>query len=188
MKQTFDRNAWSRGLLVLALSASLAACSSNESTENATSGQSAAPTVMAEPASTPRSSGELAQGNDEFAVTQAWIRAAPPGAMMLAGYFTLANRGGETRQLVGSRSDAFGDVSIHRSFVEDGVSKMRPAGDLDIDSGATLTFEPGGLHLMLMSPRSDVSPGQHIPIWLCFADGEDVEEVLVEFVVSREAP
>ena len=186
MKQTFDRVL--RILLVSLLAVTLFACSSGE--HGSAAGPAATPaetlvTPSDAPAAGKGTDAEEVQGNDEFAVRAAWVRAAPPGAMMLAGYFTLENRGTDTRQLVGSRSDAFGDVSIHRSFVENGVSRMRPAGPLSIAPGEPLVFEPGGLHLMLMSPRADVSAGQRIPIWLCFEDGDDIEEILVEFEVRR---
>ncbi|HPF73243.1 MAG: copper chaperone PCu(A)C [Rhodanobacteraceae bacterium] len=187
MKQTFDRNTFSRGLLMMALGASLVACSPNESAESNPAAVEASTASAIEPASPVPPAAEVAQGNDEFAVTGAWVRAAPPGAMMLAGYFTLNKRQGGTRRLVGARSDAFGDVSIHRSFVEDGVSKMRPAGALDVNPDESLVFEPGGLHLMLMSPKVDVSKGQRLPIWLCFEDGDDIEEIEIEFEVRAEA-
>lgn len=170
-----------------ALGANPAACSPSEPAGKAATEQAAAE-VVDKQTGTPAAAEDVAvQGNDEFAVTRAWIRAAPPGAMMLAGYFTLDKQGGHLRRLVGARSDAFGDVSIHRSVVEDGISKMRPAGALEIAPGESLIFEPGGLHLMLMSPRADVSVGRRVPIWLCFEDGDDIEEIPVDFEVRRDS-
>ena len=41
--------------------------------------------------------------------------------------------------------------------------------------------------VMLMSPKVDVSKGQRLPIWLCFEDGDDIEEIEIEFEVRAEA-
>jgi len=100
----------------------------------------------------------------ELIVEQAWIRAAPPGAMMLAGYATLKNSGSTPLQIGAARSAAFADVEIHRTVEEGGVSRMRPAGTLEIPPGGSVALEPGGLHLMLMHPRQDLQPGQTVVI------------------------
>ncbi|HVJ61200.1 MAG TPA: copper chaperone PCu(A)C, partial [Tahibacter sp.] len=70
-------------------------------------------------------------------VDDAWIRAAPPGARMLAGYAKLTNAGDAPIVVTGATSAAFGDVSMHASVVEDGVAKMRPLPSLNIAPGAT---------------------------------------------------
>ena len=54
-----------------------------------------------------------------------WVRAAPPGAMMLAGYGQLRNDGESPLTLVGARSEAFGMAEIHRTLEVDGVRRLR---------------------------------------------------------------
>ena len=53
----------------------------------------------------------------------------------------------------------FGMPMIHRTVEEGGVSRMRPAGKLEIPPGGELRFEPGGLHLMLMRPLRPLAEG-----------------------------
>jgi len=118
-------------------------------------------------------------------VSKAWVRAAPPGTMMLAAYAGLRNPGESEIRLSEARSDAFGFVEIHRTVEEDGVSRMRAAGVLTLAPGASLTLEPGGLHLMLMRPRRTLAEGDSIVIEL---DLEDGRSVAAEFVVARQAP
>src|SRR3546814_14091449 len=55
----------------------------------------------------------------------AWIRIAPPGAMMLAGYVTLTNSGDAVAELDSVHSAAFGSVEVHRTEVVDAVSRLR---------------------------------------------------------------
>jgi periplasmic copper chaperone A len=79
----------------------------------------------------------------------------------------------------------FGMPMIHRTEVVDGVSRMRPAGKLEVAPGAELRFEPGGLHLMLMRPLRPLQQGDTARLRLVLADGR---RLYAEFPVRREAP
>ena len=74
---------------------------------------------------------------------------------------------------------------IHRSVVENGISKMRDPGILEIKSGASLKFEAGGLHLMLMQPLRRLKEGDKAGVRLLLADGR---KVYAEFPVLKQAP
>ncbi len=115
----------------------------------------------------------------------AWVRAAPPGAMMLAGYMSLRNDGRLPMRFVSAQSDAFGMVELHKSLLVDGVSTMRPAGGQVIPAGGSLRLEPGGMHLMLMEPRHELKAGEQVRFRLHFADGRVLDVVAV---VSADAP
>lgn len=121
----------------------------------------------------------------DIQVSEAWVRAAPPGAIMLAGYMTLHNEGGQPLRLVSVESDAFGMVEAHRTLVEDGVSRMRPAGDIAIPAHQSIRFAPSGLHLMLMQPTRTVKSGDVLHFRLHFSDGRTRE---VAFQVRTEPP
>ena len=118
-------------------------------------------------------------------VESAWVRAAPPGAMMLAGYMTLRNDGRVPVVFKSAQSDAFGMVELHRTTIVNGVSTMRAAGEQTIPAGGSLRFEPGGLHLMLMQARHELKVGDKVRFRLHFADGTALD---VDAVVSVEAP
>lgn len=90
-------------------------------------------------------------------VERAWIRSAPPGAMMLAGYATLRNDGDAPVSVTGADSADFGSVSLHESVEEGGVVRMRALGNIEIAPGERVVFEPGGKHFMLMRPKRDLS-------------------------------
>jgi copper(I)-binding protein len=110
-------------------------------------------------------------------VDSAWVRAAPPGAMMQSGYMVLRNDGRTPARFVSAQSDAFGMVELHRSLLVNGVSTMRPAGAQTIPAGGTLQIEPGGLHLMLMQPQRDLKIGDRVHFRLHFDDGGVVDAV-----------
>ena len=118
-------------------------------------------------------------------IQQAWIRSAPPGAQTLAGYLVLKNACKASIKVVDVESKDFAMPMIHRSVVANGVSKMRDPGILEIKSGASLKFEAGGLHLMLMQPLRTLKEGDKAGVRLVLADGR---KVYAEFPVLREAP
>lgn len=128
--------------------------------------------------------GTVAHAAGQLTVEDAWIRAAPPGAMMLAGYMALGNTGDAPVVLIAADSDAFGDVSMHRTVEENGVARMRPLERVSVASGQRVVFAPGGMHLMLMQPKRALHPGDRITIRLRQADGTTIS---AEFVVREDA-
>jgi len=118
-------------------------------------------------------------------VESAWVRAAPPGAMMLAGYMTLRNDGKAPVIFKSAQSDMFGMIELHRTTIVNGVSTMRAAGEQTIPAGSALRIEQGGLHLMLMQPRRELKVGDTVRLRLHFADGTALDVVAP---VSAEEP
>jgi len=118
-------------------------------------------------------------------IQQAWIRSAPPGAQTLAGYLILKNPCKTGLRIVDVESRDFGMPMIHRTVVENGISKMRDPGVLEVKPGASLKFEAGGLHIMLMQPLRALKEGDKAGVRLVLADGR---RVFSEFPVLREAP
>jgi len=115
----------------------------------------------------------------------AWIRTAPPSAMMLAGYATLHNGGDAPLTVTGASSDAFGDVSLHESIEVDGVARMKALGEIEIAPGASVVLAPGGKHLMLMRPKQEIKTGESIKIRVETKSGESAS---ADFVVRDTAP
>ena len=126
----------------------------------------------------------LSASASDILVKDPWIRAAPPGARMLAAYAVFENTGGSPRTLTGASSERFGLVEIHRTVQVDGVARMREVDAVEIPAGGEAVLEPGGLHLMLMRPVSDVTEGETIAFELHFDQGETQR---VDFVVRPRA-
>lgn len=118
-------------------------------------------------------------------VGQAWVRAAPPGVPMLAGYADLRNTGDAPLRITAVESDAFGSVSLHETTVVDGVSRMRELPGLAVEPGASVRLEPGGKHLMLMEPRQPVDAHTTLTLSFVLEDGRRVD---ASFVVTDQAP
>lgn len=111
----------------------------------------------------------------------AWIRAVPPGVKMTAGFGTLRNPGREPLQITSFSSPSFGDVSLHRTQLVNGISKMYEVPALSVGAGESVTLEPGGYHLMLMMPTGPIQPGESVTVEFGSPDGRNFRfEIPVE--------
>jgi copper(I)-binding protein len=110
-------------------------------------------------------------GSAELAFEDAWVRPLPPGMKMTAAFGTFRNPGPEAIELVSFSSPVFGDVSLHRTELVDGVSKMRGVKALIVPAGDAVELAPGGYHLMLMMPVTALNPEQPLVVLMTAADG-----------------
>ncbi|WP_223787647.1 copper chaperone PCu(A)C [Marinicella meishanensis] len=128
-----------------------------------------------------------AQAIEFPAADDLWLRAAPPGVKMMAAYVTLDNQTDAELSLVGVYAPDFGTAEIHRTVEVDGVFKMREQKSLPLAPQASITMEPGGLHLMLMMPKRSFAIGDEVRICLIYADAAGTEHVQhLDFPVKRQ--
>ena len=115
--------------------------------------------------------GPAASEEAGVSVRDAWVREAPPGMTMMAGYMELRNNTSRPQVLVAARSSVFESVTIHRSIVKDGIASMVHAPQIELAANASLIFAPGSYHLMLMSPKRTLRAGDPVVINLEFRGG-----------------
>jgi copper(I)-binding protein len=108
----------------------------------------------------------------ELEVNEARLRLLP-GDLPAAGYFTLVNTSEADITLTGANSPAFGNVMMHRTVTQDGVSSMQHLPQIELASGEPIEFAPGGYHLMLMKRTRTIAIGDDIGVTLLFANGEE---------------
>ena len=104
-------------------------------------------------------------------VRDAWVREAPPGVSMMAGYMVLQNKTSRPQVLVAARSPGFETVMIHRTIAKEGMTGMEHAPQLELLPKASLVFAPGGYHLMLLNPKRTLHAGDRVDITLEFRGG-----------------
>ena len=97
---------------------------------------------------------QMAEG---IVLSNAWVRPPIMGRDVAAGYVDIAN-GGKADRLVAVESDVAARVELHTHLDDSGIMKMRRVDGVDLPSGETVMFKPGGLHLMLFDV--DLSQGQ----------------------------
>ena len=103
-------------------------------------------------------------------VANGWFRALPAN-LPAGGYFELRNTGRWPILLRGASSPACGMLMLHKSESKNGVGSMEDVSRLEIPAGGTLSFAPGGYHLMCMDPTAALKPGATVTVTLKFADG-----------------
>lgn len=117
----------------------------------------------------------LAQADGHLMVDDAWVREAPPGAMVLAGYMKLHNHAEKNRVLVGAQSPAFESVMLHKTVIEGEMSKMVHQHMITIPAKGMVSFEPNSYHLMMMKPKQPLKAGDKVSVILSFKDGSTQE-------------
>jgi len=103
-------------------------------------------------------------------VEDAWIRYLP-GDGPMAGYFVLGNPTERARTLVGASSPAFAEIQLHRTVHKDGMSSMEPVAAVHVAAHGSISFQPGGYHLMLLRRTGELAVGDEVRVTLEFADG-----------------
>jgi copper(I)-binding protein len=112
-----------------------------------------------------------ARAGDMLDFDGAWIRSAPPGSPVMAGYVAIHNQGSTEMLVDSARSDAFGAIEIHEMRDVNGVMRMRPLPELRIEPGLQVELAPGGKHLMLFRPQRELAAGDTVEIEFSLRDG-----------------
>ena len=119
------------------------------------------------------------------AVSAAWMRPHPQGRDVTAAYFTATLAEGAADRLVSASITGADSVELHGHTMNDqGMMQMRPVGPQRLETGDTLVFAPGGLHLMVFG-LDPVVAGETVDGVLVF---ERAGEVPVRFAVGLSAP
>ncbi|MDZ7680064.1 MAG: copper chaperone PCu(A)C [Acidimicrobiales bacterium] len=121
------------------------------------------------------------QSNDgTVEVTGASI--ALPAGPNTAIYFTIENAGGDDR-LVEARTEV-GSAELHETSAgDDGLMRMQPIEGVDIPAGDTVTFQAGGLHVMVFDV-AELEEGDTVPVELVF---EEMGTITVDATVTSYA-
>jgi len=113
-------------------------------------------------------------------ITNAWIRALP-ASVPSGGYFTLHNAGSKPAVLTAASSPACGMLMLHKTSNMNGMSgmsgmaRMDDVSEVEVPPRGTLSFSPGGFHLMCMNASALLKPGATVPVTLTFKDGSSLK-------------
>ncbi len=112
----------------------------------------------------------------DLTISDAWVRAAPPTASVMAGYLTLGNDSSEPVSVTAAASPSFERVEMHDMTHENGVMRMRKLDQIEIAPGGKAELAPGGRHLMLIQPKGAFAVGDEIEVTLTLC-GEHAQVV-----------
>jgi periplasmic copper chaperone A len=104
-------------------------------------------------------------------VDHLWSRPAAAGTNG-AGFMTVSNRGKRADVLISVQSTAAARVEVHQTTMTNDVMSMKHlTTGLPLGPGQTVTFAPGGYHLMFVHLAKPSKVGDKIPAELIFRSG-----------------
>lgn len=115
----------------------------------------------------------VANADQNLIVENIWIREAPPTAKVLAAYMTLKNPTDQDIILICADSPTFKSIMFHKTEMVDGLAKMRRADEIIIPANSSFNLAPGGVHMMLMGKKSNLTAGDNVELNLIFKTIED---------------
>jgi periplasmic copper chaperone A len=95
------------------------------------------------------------------------------GTTTTAVYVTVENTGDSPAVLTGGSSDVAAKVELHDHVMQEGgIMQMVHRETVEIPAGKTVSFEPGGLHIMLMGMKQPLAAGESVSVTLTVKDAE----------------
>jgi periplasmic copper chaperone A len=121
-------------------------------------------------------SAKIVQG---MAVSHAWARPTLTQKQPGGVYLQITNNTNTADTLVAVSSPWANRGEMHNNVHQDGIVRMVRLEDVPINSGATVSFMPGGMHIMLMGLDSQLTAGQDVLLTLSFEHAGDIEVTAV---------
>lgn len=90
---------------------------------------------------------------------------------MTAAYFDVTNGRSTGDALTGVATEAAAMAGLHETTTDaSGMMGMQQVSSVDVPAGATVSFAPGGYHVMLMGLTSDLVAGSRIDLTFATTD------------------
>lgn len=123
----------------------------------------------------------------QVTVERAWARTTVPNQASSGAFMHITAL--RDVRLTGARSPVAGVVELHEMKIDNGIMRMRPAGELPIKAGQSIELKSGGYHLMMMDLKRQLKAGEMVPLTLELKvpDGS-VSEVVVKAVAAFTQP
>ena len=119
------------------------------------------------------SAGEFTLGN--LSIIAPWSRELPPVAPNGAAYFRVENHGMTADRIVSARTAIADRAEIHNHEMDGNVMTMRHVRSVEVTAHGAVSFEPEGLHVMLLGLKEPLVDGMRFPLTLVFENAGEVE-------------
>jgi copper(I)-binding protein len=100
-------------------------------------------------------------------VTGAWSRATAGTSAPGVAYLTITDPGAADA-LISVNTPVAAKAALHESKTVNGIMSMSAVPSLPIAQGGSVTFAPGGYHIMLEGLKQPLKAGDHFPLTLVF--------------------
>lgn len=105
-------------------------------------------------------------------VDAAWSVPPVKGMQVGVAYITLTNHSDAPVTLTAISGDVSNSIELHTHIMDKDIMKMRKLDSLAIKPHETVTFAPGGLHLMLIGLKRELAVGDSFPVTLHFGEAK----------------
>ena len=99
---------------------------------------------------------------NEVTVTNAWLRATPPGQKTAGAYLEI--RSAENAALVAASTPVALKAELHTMNMSGGIMRMRPVEKIDLPAGKPVALAPGGSHIMLTGLKQPLKEGERVAL------------------------
>lgn len=106
-------------------------------------------------------------------VSGGWVNLPAVSTNPGAAYFTV-HGGPNDDKLLRVSTEITLKTEMHESMKHDGAMTMAPLESVDIPAGGTVTFAPGGKHVMLIGIQRQIKRGDTLRLDFTFASGEQI--------------
>ena len=125
------------------------------------------------------------EGSRGVVVSDAWSRPTPAGTTTCAVYMTLRADNADALVAISVDPALATTAMAHETASSDGQMSMEHSMAIDLPADDEVTFEPGGMHVMLEGLAAPLLDGDTFDLTLDFVQAADV---VVEVSVRDEAP
>lgn len=94
--------------------------------------------------------------------------------MNSAAYMVIENKGTKGDRLLRVEGNVADAIEIHMTDVQNDIMTMRPVESVEIPAGGQVSFEPGGLHIMLINLREPLTAGNRVKLTLVFESSDPI--------------
>ncbi|RVU33196.1 copper chaperone PCu(A)C [Rheinheimera riviphila] len=122
----------------------------------------------------------------EVGISNATVRQPLPGRSVSAGYFSIHNTSLQAVNLVAATSPWFEKVELHQHSYVDGMMRMEHVDRILVAPNQTVHLQPGGLHLMLFTPKQPLQLDQQVPIELVLENGQKISVAAVVTKIPKQ--
>ena len=92
-----------------------------------------------------------------------------------AAYMVIRNAGTEPDTLLAVRADAAEVVELHVSETKNGVTMMSAVENVPVPARGKAELKPGGLHIMLIKLKQELTAGEKITLTLVFEKSGEIQ-------------
>ncbi|GAA0853887.1 copper chaperone PCu(A)C [Aliiglaciecola litoralis] len=111
----------------------------------------------------------------QLQVSNATVRLLPPGVPNTSAYFTIENSGTQDQSIVAAELNFARKAELHAHIMDGDMMRMEQQQQVRIAAGESVTFKPGGLHVMIFGLAEPLQENQQVSFTLVTGDNQKID-------------